>query len=58
MSFWIALSLMPFVAGLHMYATDYGYRGYSKAQSWADAWRVTVMLLFIYAVVFIIYMEQ
>lgn len=53
-TFWVAAVCLPFIGALHRYAASYGYRGVSKREAFAEAWRVGVMLAvitFLYVVV-------
>jgi hypothetical protein len=43
--FWIALLLLPLIAGLHRYACNMGYRGMSRRAALDDALVVGLMMI-------------
>lgn len=42
MGVWIAAVALPFVAGLHRYLSDRGYRGLTHGDAFDNAWCVTM----------------
>jgi hypothetical protein len=42
--FWLALLLLPLIAGLHRYACNMGYRYMPRRLAFDDALRVALML--------------